>query len=50
MLARAIRQAFEEAGDAWIDEEVFIYEAPDPRRWSSTGPARRANSLFGYLY
>src|SRR6266849_2194830 len=28
MLARAIRQAFEEAGDGWIDENDFIYEAP----------------------
>jgi hypothetical protein len=28
MLTRAIRQAFEEAGGGWIDENVFIYEAP----------------------
>jgi len=25
---RAIRRAFEEAGDSWIDEHVFIHEAP----------------------
>ena len=24
----AIRRAFEEAGDGWIDENVFIHEAP----------------------
>jgi hypothetical protein len=30
MLTRAIQQAFEEAGGGWIDENVFIYEAPSP--------------------
>jgi hypothetical protein len=28
LLARTIQQAFEEAGDGWVDEDVFIHEAP----------------------
>ena len=28
MVTQAIRQALEEAGESWIDENVFIYEAP----------------------
>ena len=27
-LAREVRRAFEDAGDSWIDEHVFIHEAP----------------------